>query len=355
MLKPPWPRKMRAHDARAAQTIRARVSNGGNRLARHPYPVQLYDMIIDMHTHAGRPSLRGPVDLPMLESMRSGGVAACVVAAVGDAPVIRRNESSRAIEQYREADPGECLASTNAQLDAYAQCGFRLAREPGEIRDGDPSIVLAVEGCDFLEGDLSRLDAMAARGVRSIQLTHYVANETGDIQTSPPRHAGLTPFGADAVRRMDALGIMVDVAHCDEATVRGVVSASRRPFLCTHANLQEPGKPDGGHKRFISPDYARMVAGSGGVVGAWIAVLWDAGMAGMIRHLFRLIDVIGVDHVGIGTDMPVGAAEREMPDFSRHGELRDAMAGRGFSAEDIAKVCAGNWLRVFRDVRAGMA
>ena len=83
--------------------------------------------------------------------------------------------------------------------------------------------MLAVEGCDFLEGDLDRLDALEARGVRSIQLTHYLVNETGDIQTEPPVHGGLTRFGAAAVRRMNDLGIMVDVAHCSEDTVKGVV------------------------------------------------------------------------------------------------------------------------------------
>ncbi|MCW3474458.1 dipeptidase [Limobrevibacterium gyesilva] len=311
--------------------------------------------IIDMHTHAGMPRRNAPVDRAVLDSMGPGGVAACVVAAVADAPVIRRDLATRAIKQVRAPEPGECLAATEATLDAYAASGFHIAREPGDIGLDTPAMVLAIEGCDFLEGRLDRLDTMAARGVRSVQLTHYVVNETGDIQTAPPVHGGLTAFGAEAVRRMDRLGIIVDVAHCTEATVRGVAAASSRPFLCTHANLAWPDRPDGGHKRFISLDYARLVAASGGVVGAWIAVLWQERMAGMITHLFRLIDAIGIDHVGIGTDMPAGVAEHEMPDFSRHREIGDALTARGMTAEEVAKVCAGNWLRVFRAVRAGAA
>lgn len=311
-------------------------------------------MIIDMHTHAGR-TRDSAADRAVLETMAPGGVAACVVAAVADAPIIRRDMTTRTIRQVREPKPGECLAATTAALDAYDACGFRIAREPGEITGAAPSMVLAVEGCDFLEGDLDRLDAMAARGVRSIQLTHYVPNETGDIQTAPPVHGGLTPFGADAVRRMEQLGIMVDVAHCTEATVRGVAAAASRPFLCTHANLAWPDRPGGGHPRFISPDYARMVAASGGVVGAWIAVLWEERVQGMITHMFRLIDAIGVDHVGIGTDMPAGIAEEEMPGFLRHHELREALEKRGMTADEVEKVCAGNWLRVFGAVRQGKA
>ena len=172
------------------------------RLAANPPPVQAGAKIIDMHTHAGRMRAGTPVDTAVLASMRPAGLAACVVAAVADAPVLRRHPVEKRIEQFRQADPGECLAATLEQLDAYAACGWRVAREPHDITPDDPAIVLAVEGGDFLEGDLDRIDAMAARGVRCIQPVHYVANELGDIQTEPPVHGGLTEFGAAAVRRM---------------------------------------------------------------------------------------------------------------------------------------------------------
>jgi membrane dipeptidase len=312
-------------------------------------------MIIDMHTHAGRMPGGRLVDAAALASMRPAGVAACVVAPVADAPVIRRHPVDGRIQQSRAPLPGECLAATREQLDAYDACGWRIAREPGDINADDPAIVLAIEGCDFLEGDLDRLDAMAARGVRSIQLVHYVINDCGDIQTEPEVHGGLTGFGASAVRRMESLGIIVDVAHATEAVMRGVARVATRPFLCSHANLAWPDRPDGGHKRFISADYARMVADCGGVVGAWIAILWQEPdpLRAMIEHMFRLIDAIGIDHVGIGTDMPAGAAKRVMPDFARHPDLAQALRGRGMNAREVEQVCAGNWLRVFRAARGG--
>jgi membrane dipeptidase len=309
-------------------------------------------MIIDMHTHAGRPRRTGDVDRAVLATMRPAGIAAAVVSAIGDIPLIRRDPVTKRLTKVRDAALGECLAATHDYLDKFASAGMRLALEPADIRADDPALVLAIEGCDFLEGDLDRLDLMAARGVRSVQLTHYVVNETGDIQTEPPMHGGLTAFGADAVRRMNKLGVIVDVAHCSEDTVKGVARAATRPFICTHANLKEPGHPDGDHARYISPDYARMIVESGGVLGAWIAVLWEEKLPGMIRHLFRAIDALGIDHVGIGTDLPAGAAAREMPDFSRHPEIAAALRDHGLSAEEVHKVCAGNWLRVFRAVRA---
>ena len=304
-----------------------------------------------MHTHAGRPRRTGDVDRAVLATMRAGGVGAAVVSAIADIPMIRRNPETTRLQKVRDADPGECMAAVDSYLSSFEAAGMRISREPGEIRADDPSLVLAIEGCDFLEGDLDRLDLMEQRGVRSIQLTHYLVNETGDIQTEPPVHGGLTPFGADAVRRMNRLGIIVDVAHCSEDTVKGVVAAATRPILCTHANLKEPGHPDGDHPRYLSPDYARMVVETDGVIGAWIAVLWREKLPGMIRQLFRTIDAVGIDHVGIGTDLPAGTAATEMPNFARHPELIAAMRDRGMTAEEVEKVCSGNWLRVFRKVR----
>ena len=94
-----------------------------------------------------------------------------------------------------------------------------------------------------------------------------------------------------------------------------------------------------------------MVAETGGVIGAWLSTLTREKVPGMIRHMFRAIDAVGIDHVGIGTDLPAGVARTEMPDFARHPELEAALRDRGLSAEEVEKVCSGNWLRVFRAVR----
>jgi membrane dipeptidase len=107
-----------------------------------------------------------------------------------------------------------------------------------------------------------------------------------------------------------------------------------------------------GHPRFISRDYARRIADTGGVVGGWIAVLWDDPWNSFIDHILRLVDAIGVAHVGIGTDMPVGVAETAMPDFTTHARIPEALAARGLAPEEVAAICGGNWLRVFRATRA---
>lgn len=306
-------------------------------------------MLIDIHTHAGQ----GPNGIAALESMLPSGVDAVVAAVIADKPAIRRNAQGRN-EQFRTPEAGEYLAATERGLRAYEQCGTRLLREPEDIEPGRPGIVLAIEGCDFVEGDLDRFDAMQRRGVRSMQLAHYVVNEMCDIQTAPAVHGGLTAFGKEAVRRMNALGIIVDVTHCTEATVRDVAATATSPFICSHSNLVTDDLLGKDYCRFISAAYARAVADSGGVVGAWLASkLRPDPLPGFVAHLFRLIDTIGVEHVAIGTDMPAGGCAGVMEDFSHHRGLRAALLDRGMNADEVDGVCGGNWLRVFRAVRAG--
>ena len=99
-----------------------------------------------------------------------------------------------------------------------------------------------------------------------------------------------------------------------------------------------------------------MVADSGGVVGAWLASkLKPDPLPGLISHMFRLIDTIGVEHVAIGTDMPAGGCAGVVEDFSHHRELRAALLGRGMHEDEVEKVCGGNWLRVFAAVRSAAA
>src|ERR1700742_1604612 len=99
-------------------------------------------MIIDMHPHAGRPNRSGPVDRSVLATMAPGGVAAAVVSAIADLPMIRRNPTTKRLEKVRDPSPGECLAAVEEYLDSFEATGMRIAREPDEIRAGDPSLVL---------------------------------------------------------------------------------------------------------------------------------------------------------------------------------------------------------------------
>src|SRR6185295_1898993 len=119
----------------------------------------------------------------------------------------------------REPRPGESPAYTYRSLgDVRAGItagSLTLIQSPADVdarrASGRPGVILSVEGGDFLEGRIDRVQEAYATGVRSIQLTHYRIKELGDIQTDPPRYNGLTPFGLDVIREMNRVGMVVDV------------------------------------------------------------------------------------------------------------------------------------------------
>jgi membrane dipeptidase len=206
-------------------------------------------------------------------------------------------------------------------------------------------VILAVEGGDFLEGRLERVQEAYERGVRSIQLTHYRVNELGDIQTEAPVHGGLTPFGRDVIRELNRLGMVVDVAHLTLDGVRQAVEVTRKPLLLSHTVLQT------NFARSISAEHARLVAGSGGVIGIFpVNSGGYHGFSGYVQHIGRMIKAVGVDHVGIGTDMDgiSPATFVSWTDYSRWPSLAAALLAEGRSREDVGKLLGGNFLRVYR-------
>lgn len=309
---------------------------------------------IDLHSHAGgianvRHMRSGEAFAPVFEPMRQGGMTATCLAIVSDGPTHKVMADHR-LHPFRNPDPGE--------LYAYAQLAFArvhaMARDQGlaivtssaDLRPGaPPRVIIAAEGADFLEGHAERLDeAYVKWSLRHLQLTHYRVNELGDIQTEPPVHGGLTDTGAEVIRRCNRLGIVVDVAHGTFDLVKRAVSVTTKPLVLSHTSLtNRPGQ----FSRQITAEHARLIAGTGGVIGVWppdtIYPTLDAMAAGMAR----LVDVVGVDHVGLGSDMRGLVTGSVFPEYDRLPALADALLKAGFSATDAGKILGGNYVRVF--------
>jgi membrane dipeptidase len=307
---------------------------------------------VDLHSHPGMFSF-SPLSMDaQLERMQRGRLRASLFAAVGDGPVIGRRPTG-GLYAARQPRPGELYASVHQALDAIRSritAGtLRPVRSPADLdalrTQGTPGAILAVEGGDFLEGRLERVEEAYARGVRSIQLTHYRINELGDIQTDPPVHGGLTPFGRDVVREMNRLGMVVDVAHLTHDGVRHAVEVTRKPLLLSHTVLQTS------FARSISTEHGRLVAGTGGVVGIFpVNSGGYYGFSGYVQQIVRMVKAIGVDHVGIGTDMDGISPPSFLAwsDYSAWPSLAAALLAEGYSREDVAKLLGGNFLRVYR-------
>jgi membrane dipeptidase len=307
---------------------------------------------IDLHSHPGLVNslARATMD-GHIERMTTGRVRASIFAAVGDGPVLAMTPQGR-IHAQREPQPGELYRATYRQLEqvqARITAGtLMLVERTADLErargQGRHVSVLAVEGGDFLEGRLDRVQEAHARGIRSIQLVHYRVNELGDIQTDSPRHGGLTPFGRDVIREMNRLGMLVDVAHATLDGVRAAAERSSKPLVLSHTVVDVPGIA-----RAVSREHARLVAQGGGVVGVFPVSFGGPGFSGYIDHLSRMADAVGIDHAAIGTDMDgIPFRIATFDDYSEWPSIATALLARGYARADVAKVMGGNIARVLK-------
>jgi membrane dipeptidase len=288
-----------------------------------------------------------------VSEMHQGGLTAAFFSIVADSILLGRDEKGIVVSD-RKLAPGEAWADCERQLNAFAELAKRerigLATSALQVQEfsrrGEVAAFLACEGGHGLEGRVERLDDLYARGVRSLQLTHYAQNDLGDLQTLPAVYRGLSAFGRDVVRRMNHLGMVVDVAHASFDTVKATVDITTAPIMLSHTHLQSDTSP---HPRLITPEHARLISSSGGVIGAWPSGFANRTLADFVDQTMRLIDVVGVDHVGLGTDMdgnykPVLSSYLQLPDWL------SGLRSKGLSEAEVAKVAGGNALRILGKV-----
>lgn len=232
-----------------------------------------------------------------------------------------------------------------------------------------PTIVQTVEGAMFIEGHLERVEEVYRRGLRHLQLLHMrddLVSPLGDLNTDPPHLGGLTPLGAQVVKECNRLGILVDMAHASHATVMGALKVATQPLIISHTNLDtwtgnnarmaEMMKP-----RLISKGHARVVADAGGIVGVWTHLA--ASLTEFVESIKAMVDAIGIEHVGIGTDTDLLSAREGAGTNRAYSNLAGGffpavvgeMLRQGFTPDDISKVGGGNYCRVFGKVTAARA
>lgn len=232
------------------------------------------------------------------------------------------------------------------------------------------------------ETDLSRLDELHRLGLRIVQPTYNRRNLLGD-GCLEPANAGLSKAGVEAIERMNALGILVDISHCGRQTATDAIEASRKPVAFTHTGSAAMND----HPRNRTDAELRAVADRGGVSGIYFMPFLSEGRqptaADVIRHLEHMLKVAGEDHVSIGTDGGISAEvltpefkerhagfvrERREAGISAPGEteegylfanelnsprrletLADMLSARGHSDARIEKILGANLMRVFSE------
>lgn len=334
----------------------------GATLAGFSFPSMPGELLtFDLHSHPGAffskgsPEFAGDAAIAKtIGEMKSGKLSGAFFSLVADAQLIKLGpEGVRVTGNYAA---GDAWMDYKRQLSTLKEIisgnkNLSLATK-GKMLDesaarGQTAAFIGCEGGDYLEGDAGRLEEMYADGVRSLQLVHYHVSELGDLQTADPQHNGLSAAGREVVKRMNKLGMVIDVAHASFETTRHVASLTTAPIILSHSMLRvESDHPI--VKRTISREHAKVVAETGGVIGMWPCGL-NKSFEDFVDNTLKLIDAVGVDHVGLGTDMDGNFK----PVFSSYLQLQpwaDALRRKGLSREEAGKVAGGNVKRVLEKV-----
>jgi membrane dipeptidase len=309
---------------------------------------------IDVHTHGGRTGItsKAPPSDDLANHMRAGSLAVACLADVPDAPILGRNAEG-ALAMIRAPQRGELYKHHLERLtwmdELVANHGVRralcLADLEAAHKAGHPAIIADVEGLDFLEMKLERLEEAHQRGIRHLQLVHYTPNDIGDFQTGAITHRGLTAFGIEVIRACHQLGFICDVAHATEDMVKQVVKVATKPVLLSHTAVS--GSRSMGTTpltgRQITADHARAIADTGGSIGIWH---FFTSLDKYVDGLKEMAEIVGVDHVSIGTDQHVTPGI--VADYTQWVHLVAAMLRGGFTTEEAGKIAGGNYMRIFR-------
>jgi membrane dipeptidase len=253
----------------------------------------------------------------------------------------------------------EALMTTLDLMHATAQrCPDQLAivRSGAELRAARAAGKLAgfacLEGAHGIAGSLEHVRTAYARGLRSIGLVHFQATEAGYPMTVPQFDGrGLTDFGRALIAEMERLGMLVDLAHLNDAGVADALETMRRPFMISHTGCRAVYP----HRRNITDAQIRAVADRGGVTGMIFARnfvaggLW-AGMERVLDHFDHALKVGGEDVVAVGSDYDgFIVPARGLEDVTAMPRLTAGLLARGHRPATIRKVLGENALRVFSE------
>jgi membrane dipeptidase len=311
---------------------------------------------IDVHSHGGSTGItsRAPPSGDLAGAMRSGSLAVVCLADVPDWPVLGRSADG-ALAAVRAPLPGELYRHHLDRLawidELVARHGVRRALCAADLEAahaaGEPAIIADVEGLDFLDMKLERLEETHRRGIRHVQLVHYTPNDIGDFQTGAITHQGLTEFGAEVIRACDRLGLVCDIAHATADMVKQAVEVATKPLLLSHTAMlgSRAMGPTPLTGRQVSIDHARTIAETGGSIGIWH---FFPSLDRYVDGIKEMAEIVGVDHVSIGTDQ--FDARGCLEDYTRWVHLVAAMLRGGFTPEEAGKIAGGNYLRIFRAV-----
>lgn len=233
-----------------------------------------------------------------------------------------------------------------------------LARTPEELYQnkakGRKSIMLGIENGLAIGNDIKNIEHFAKRGIVYITLCHNGDNDICDSARGKNTHGGVSEFGEKVIKEMNRLGVMVDLSHGGEKSFYDALDISSTPIVCSHSN----GKALCDVPRNLTDDQMRALASKGGVAQitmyhGFLRKEGEASILDAVAHLEHAIDVMGIEHVGIGTDFDGDGGVKGLADASELINFTIMLLRRKYKEEDIRSIWGGNWLRVMNLVQKG--
>jgi membrane dipeptidase len=223
------------------------------------------------------------------------------------------------------------------------------------LAQGKVAVIHAVEGGHVLEGRVENLERLYQWRIRSLTLTHFLNNDLAASSFDPRRKLagrnGLTPFGREVVTQMNALGMLIDLAHSSERAFWQVMELTQQPVIVSHTGVRHfvPWEI------CLSDAQIKALAQNGGLVGIILSSIWLkrfglADIEDLVDNILYVGNLVGADHVGIGSDFngtPPLRGVRTAADFPR---IADTLSKRSLADHEVAKIMGGNFLRVFKQV-----
>ena len=348
--------------------MNAPESNAENRFARHIDRIHKQAFIMDAHfdllaevAHRRNRGERQVIENRYLDGFQAGGMNLIVAPVYVENIFLPEMGLRKALSQisHLHAEIGESPGL------------FRLCRNIADadmaVRDGETGLMLAMEGADPIGNDLDLLTIFYELGVRCLGPVWSRRNYAGDGAHFQPvregKKGGLTAFGVDLVEQAEALGIVIDVSHLNDEGFWDVLAVATKPVIASHANCRVICKS----MRNLTDEQIRALAATGGVIGVNTidAFVHDdpdqRTIETWIDHVDHLVDLAGIDHVGIGLDLcdhvnnyhhtPKAFVTHDL--IQDHGQLADITCGlieRGYPDEDIAAILGGNFRQVFKRI-----
>lgn len=327
----------------------------------------LHRRMLTLDTHCDTPMFfpqgihfdqRDPRILVDMHKMAEGHQDAVIMAAYLPQPKLGETFSSKVA--FKVDGPLQYADLIFDKIEEIVNANNRylsIARTPSDLyedkRKGRRSIMLAIENGLALNHDISNVRYFARRGVVYITLCHNGDNDICDSARGCNTHGGVSRFGEQVIKEMNRCGIMVDLSHAGEKSFYDALSISSKPIVCSHSNCKALCDVP----RNLTDDQLRALAKHGGVAhitlyhGFLRNDSQEATVMDAIAHLEHAISIMGIEHVGLGTDFDGDGGIRGLADSSELINFTLHLLRRRYSERDIARIWGGNWLRVMAQVQ----